>query len=64
MNEYVVVYKWYIAPKMPMKNDFDPLVKKDYGKIPKFMTKIKKEIEEEYQLVREMQVEAEQEEAK
>ena len=49
---------------MPMKNDFDPLVKKDYGKIPKFMTKIKKEIEEEYQLVREMQVEAEQEEAK
>lgn len=44
------------APKMPMKNEFDPLVKKDYGKIPKFMTKIKKEIEEEYQLVREMQV--------
>ena len=30
--------------------------KKDYGKTPQYLTKIKGEIEEEYQLVKEMQV--------
>ena len=31
--------------------------KKNYGKTPKYVTKIKQEIEDEYNLVREMQVE-------
>ncbi len=52
------------APKMPPRNDFDPMTKKDFGKLPKYMKKVKKEIEEEYQLAREMQVEVEQEEAR
>lgn len=49
---------------MPGRNDFDPLTKKDFGKLPRYMKKVKKEIEEEYQLAREMQVEVEQEEAR
>ncbi len=49
---------------MPPRNDFDPMTKKDFGKLPKYMKKVKKEIEEEYQLAREMQVEVEQEEAR
>lgn len=35
--------------------------KKTYGKVPQYMQKIKKEIEDEYQLVREMQIEEENE---
>jgi hypothetical protein len=37
------------------------LKKKNYGKVPRFMEKIKNEIEDEYQLVREMQIEEENE---
>jgi len=37
------------------------LKKKNYGKTPGFLQKIKKEIEDEYQLVREMQIEEENE---
>ena len=33
------------------------LKKKTYGRVPKYVTKIKNEIEEEYNLVREMQIE-------
>ena len=53
-----------IAPKMPPRDTFDPMSKKTYGKLPKYMQKVKKEIEEEYQLAREMHVEIEQEEAR
>lgn len=35
--------------------------KKNYGKVPQFLQKIKNEIEDEYQLVREMQLEEENE---
>ena len=31
--------------------------KKTYGKVPQYLEKIKKEIDDEYQLVREMQIE-------
>ena len=41
--------------------DKDYLKKKTYGKVPKYMEKIKKEIEDEYQLVREMQIEEQNE---
>jgi len=37
------------------------LKKKTYGKVPQFLQKIKREIEDEYQLVREMQIEEENE---
>lgn len=49
------------APKLPGSSDKDYLKKKNYGKVPKFLQKIKKEIEDEYQLVREMQIEDEAE---
>jgi hypothetical protein len=47
------------APKMPQNKDIDYLKKKNYGKVPKKLQQIKKEIEDEYQLVREMQIEEE-----
>ena len=49
------------APKLPTNNEKDFLKKKNYGKVPKYLQTIKKEIEDEYQLVREMQIEDEAE---
>ena len=49
------------APKLPTNAQKDYLKKKNYGKVPKYMQTIKKEIEDEYQLVREMQIEEEAE---
>lgn len=49
------------APKLPGNTDKDYLKKKTYGKVPKYLQNIKKEIEDEYQLVREMQAEEEAE---
>ena len=49
------------APKLPTNNEKDFLKKKNYGKVPKYLQTIKKEIEDEYQLVREMQIEEEAE---
>lgn len=50
------------APKLPGNKDKDFLKKKAYGKTPKYLTNIKNEIEDEYNLVREMQVEEQAEE--
>ena len=50
-----------LAPTMPVNKDKDFLKKRNYGKVPKYMEKIKNEIEEEYQLVREIQIEEENE---
>jgi hypothetical protein len=47
------------APKLPVSTDKDYLKKKNYGKVPKYLQTIKGEIEDEYQLVREMQIEEE-----
>merc|ERR1712166_364379 len=49
------------APKIPTNKNVDHLKKKNYGKVPKYLQTIKKEIEDEYQLVREMQIEDEAE---
>ena len=49
------------APKLPVNKDKDYLKKKNYGNCPRFLQKIKNEIEDEYQLVREMQIEEENE---
>lgn len=49
------------APKLPGSSNKDYLKKKNYGKVPKYLQTIKKEIEDEYQLVREMQIEDEAE---
>ena len=45
------------APKLPAQKEKDYLKKKTYGQVPKYVTKIKTEIEDEYNLVREMQIE-------
>ena len=47
------------APKLPSNTEKDYLKKKNYGRVPKYLQNIKKEIEDEYQLVREMQIEEE-----
>lgn len=49
------------APKLPTQKDKDYLKKKSYGAVPKYLTKIKNEIEDEYNLVREMQIEEQNE---
>lgn len=49
------------APKLPAQKDKDYLKKKNYGAVPKYLTKIKNEIEDEYNLVREMQIEEQNE---
>lgn len=45
------------APKMKPNKDKDYLKKANFGRVPKYLTTIKNEIEDEYNLVREMQVE-------
>lgn len=50
------------APKLPGNKDKDYLKKKTYGKTPKYLTNIKNEIEDEYNLVREMLIEEQAEE--
>lgn len=42
------------APKVAEKQDKDYLKKKNFGKVPKYVNKIKQEIEDEYNMVREM----------
>lgn len=51
----------FAAPKLPASKDKDFLKKKNYGKVPKYVTKIRQEIEDEYNLVREMQIEEQNE---
>lgn len=47
------------APKVPENQDSDYLKKKTYGNVPKYMQKIKKEIDDEYQLVQDLHREEE-----
>lgn len=49
------------APKLPLNTDKDFLKKKNFGKVPQYIQKIKREIEDEYQMVREMQIEEDNE---
>ena len=49
------------APKLPATKEKDMLKKKTYGQVPKYVTKIKNEIEDEYNLIREMQIEEQNE---
>lgn len=51
-----------LAPKLPGNKSTDMLKKNNYGKTPKYLTNIKNEIEDEYNLVREMQIEEQAEE--
>ena len=42
------------APKVPENKDKDYLKKQAYGKVPGYLTKIKREIDDEYQLVQDL----------
>jgi len=53
-----------LAPKLPSSKDKDFLKKKTYGKTPGYLTKIKNEIQDEYNLVKEMQIEEQNEKDK
>ena len=57
----IAIVDCFIAPKLPENKDKDFLKKKTYGKVPKYIEKHKKEIEDEYQLVRELQLEEQNE---
>lgn len=49
------------AAKLPAGKERDYLKKNNYGRVPKYLNKIKTEIEDEYNLVREMQIEEQNE---
>jgi hypothetical protein len=49
------------APVLPAQSQKDYLKKKNFGKVPNYISKIKNEIEDEYNLVREMQIEEQNE---
>lgn len=49
------------APKLAANKEKDYLKKKNFGAVPKYLTKIKNEIDDEYNLVREMQIEEQEE---
>ena len=53
-----------MAPRKKAKEEVDYLHKKDYGKVPKYLKKLKVEVENEYKTIREMQVRNEEEDAK
>jgi hypothetical protein len=53
-----------MAPRKINNKEFDYLKKKDYGKVPEYLKKLKKEVEKEYIAIREMQRRNEEEEAK
>jgi hypothetical protein len=44
-----------MAPRKINNKEFDYLKKKDYGKVPEYLKKLKKEVEKEYIAIREMQ---------
>lgn len=49
-----------LAPKNHRDEPFQYTKKKDYGKTPTYITKIKDEIDEEYKIVKEMQLQEEE----
>lgn len=51
------------APKKLPEGSRDYLKKEDYGKIPKYLSHIKKDIDAEYEYIRQLQQQREQEEA-
>lgn len=53
-----------MAPRKKKIQEKDYLHKKDYGKVPEYLKKLKIEIENEYKSIREMQIRNEEEEAK
>lgn len=53
-----------MAPRKKAKEEFDYLKKKDYGKVPNYLKKLKVDIENEYKTIREMQIRNEEEDAK
>ena len=47
------------APKVRENKEVDHTKKKTYGRVPKYIKKIKQEIDDEYQLIKDMQIEEE-----
>jgi len=53
-----------MAPKKRIQEKTDYLKKKNFGKVPEYLSKLKNEIENEYKTIREMQLRTDEEEAK
>jgi hypothetical protein len=53
-----------MAPKKRIQEKKDFLTKKNYGKVPDYLSKLKNEIENEYKSIREMQIRTDEEESK
>jgi hypothetical protein len=53
-----------MAPKKKTVEKFDYLNKRNFGKVPEYLSKLKSEVENEYKTIREMQLRTEEEEAK
>jgi hypothetical protein len=56
----IMIHFLFIAPKNVREEPVRYVSKKDYGKTPQYLEKIKKEINEEYKLVKEMQQQEEE----
>jgi len=52
------------APKKIQEEKFNYLTIKNYGKVPKYIEKIKKEIDDEYQIVKDLHIQEEDEKMK
>ena len=52
------------VPKNNKKTSTNFLQKKNYGKVPKYIEKVKKDVEDEYQIVKELQIQEEDEKMK
>jgi hypothetical protein len=53
-----------MAPKKKTKPEENYLNKKNFGKVPEYLSKLKAEVENEYKTIREMQLRSDEEEAR
>jgi hypothetical protein len=53
-----------MAPKKRQTEKMNYLTKKNFGKVPEYLSKLKEEVENEYKTIREMQLRTEEEERK
>jgi hypothetical protein len=53
-----------MAPKKKKIEEVNYLNKKTFGQVPKYLQKLKEEVENEYKTIREMQLRTQEEEAK
>jgi len=53
-----------MQPKKKTVEEFDYMTKKNYGQVPKYISKLKDHVENEYKSIREMHLRSKEEESK